>query len=314
MWFKQVQLFEINGPIDFSSNNLIAKLEPFTFKSCLPSMEMSHGWISPLESDDEFAPLVRSINGYIMLCLQIEEKILPSVVIQHELQTKIKKIELEENRKIRQSEKLSLKDEIKITLLPRAFTKFTKIYAYIDTKNRRLILGTGISKKAEQFISLFKKSISEYISPLEIEKLSPIMTHWIKHQSYPSTFSIEKNYVLQDPNQQNRVIRCQQQDAFASSIQTLIKDGCEIKQLAMIWQDRVNFTLADDFTLKSIKFHDDITSQAKEMEPETHDQQLDADFLIMTETLTQLMNDLVPLVTKKKSNVIEEAGVLSMAS
>lgn len=58
------------------------------------------------------------------------------------------------------------------------------------------------------------------------------MTSWLKHQNYSSSFSIEKSCVLQDANHESRVIRCKEQDLFAS-IQTLIKDGCEIKQLAL---------------------------------------------------------------------------------
>ncbi len=306
MWFKQLQLFQFHSSLNLSSNTLIDKLESLAFRSCLPSMEKSMGWISPLDSDDVNAPLIRSINGYTMLCLQIEEKILPASVIRHELAKKIKQIESEEDRKVRQSEKLSLKDEIKLTLLPRAFSKFTKLYAYIDVKNRRVILGTANAKKAEQFIMMFKKSVSEDISSVDINKLSPIITHWIKDQDYPSSFSIEKSCVLQDPNQQGRIIRCQQQDLFTIGVRSLIKDGCEVKQLAINWQDRVNFILSDDLSLKSLKFQDEITAQVKEMEPETQDQQFDADFLIMTDTLSQVLDDLLIVFNKKNPNEITD--------
>lgn len=293
MWFKQVQLLQFTSTLELSTNALLEKLTPFSFKPCLPSMESSLGWVSPFDTDDEFAPLTRSINGYIMLCLQTEDKILPAAVIRHELDKKIKKVELEENRKVRQNEKLAWKDEIKVTLLPRAFSKFTKLYAYIDTKHRRLVLGTANAKKAEQFIRLFKKSTQAETSAIEISKPSPIMTHWVKHHDYPSAFAVEKAGVLQDPNQQNRIIRCQQQDLFAASIQSLMKEGCVMKQLAINWQDRISFVLSDDFSLKNIKFQDEITLQAKEMEPETKEQQFDADFFIMTEALSQLFNDLL---------------------
>lgn len=308
MWFKQIQLFQLNDKFDFSPNNLMEKLEPLAFRPCLPSMEMSSGWISPLDTDDENAPLIRSINGYIMLCLKVEEKILPASVIRHELANKIKMLEKNENRKIYQKEKLSLKDEMKMTLLPRAFSRFTKLYAYIDTKNRRIVFGSANVKKAELFINMLKKSIGEIISSLEVDKLSPIMTHWIQHQNYPPAFIIEKSCVLQDPNQQSRMIRCQQQDLFTNSIQSLIKDGCVIKQLAANWQDRVSFILSDDLILKSLKYQDEITAQAKEMEPETRDQEFDADFLIMSETLTQLVNELLEVFIKKTDDTTDKVA------
>ena len=108
--------------------------------------------------------------------------------------------------------------------------------------------------------------------------------------------------MLQDANQQNRIIRCQQQDLFASNIQSLIKEGCEVKQLVLSWNDQVNFALADDFSLRSIQFQDEIKEQAKDMEPETKQQQFDEDFLIMTATLSNLLNELLNFFIKTQGN------------
>jgi recombination associated protein RdgC len=262
-------------------------------------MPASIGWVAPIDEID--SPLARSLNGCIMLCLQIEEKILPASVIRYELHEKIKAIELMENRKVYHKEKLSLKDEITLTLLPRAFSKYTKLYGYIDTRNQWLILDTNNAKKAEQFISLFKKSVTDKIHPFDLKKLAPIITQWLKNQNYSSDFSIEKACVLQDPNQQNRIIRCQHQDLFAPSIQGLIKEGCEAKQLALTWQDRIHFVLNETFLLSSIKYTDDITSQAGDMEAETKQQHFDADFLIMMETLALLLKDLLSVVAAPAS-------------
>jgi recombination associated protein RdgC len=293
MRFKQLQLFQLLDSARYPLDALLERLEPLAFKPCLPSMPTSSGWVSPL--DEENAPLARSANGYIMLCMQIEEKILPATVIRQEMERKIKKIEAMEERKIRQQEKLSLKDEAVMTLLPRAFSKLTRIYGYIDVQNQWLVLGTTQASKTEQFIALFKKSISEKIHSFELKKLAPTMTRWLKNQNNLNSFTIEKACLLQDPNQQTRTIRCQQQDLFAASIQALIKDGCEAKQLAMFWHDRVGFVLSDDFSIRSIQFQEAVITQIKEIEAETKQQQFDADFLILTDVLSSLLKDLLML-------------------
>ena len=301
MWFKQIQILQLDQS-PYTPESLMSKLEPFAFRPCLPSMLTSIGWVSPIDEEDE--PLVLAMNGYIMLCLQLEEKILPAIVIRQAVTEKIKQIELNEARKIRQKEKLAIKDEMMLTLLPRAFTKISRLYAYIDTKKQRLILNTTNAKKAEQFVMMFKKAITENVQSFELKKLSPIITHWIKHQEYPGAFGIEKKCLLQDPNQQTRMIRCQDQDLFAGSIQALIKDGCEVKQLALSWQDRVNFVLsADDFTISGVRYLEEITSQAMEMEAETKKQQFIANFFIMTETLTHLFEELINVFSNKKADL-----------
>jgi recombination associated protein RdgC len=303
MWFKQVKLYQLTESFRLPVEQLIEKLEPLAFTSCLPSMPSSVGWISPV--DEEGAPLVRAINGCIMLCLQFEEKILPAAVIRQELSDRIKQIETSEGRKVYQKQKLSLKDEIIITLLPRAFSKLTRMYAYIDTRNQWLVVGSTNEKKVEQFISLFKKSVTENVNTFELQKLSPAITHWLKNQNYPTSFSIEKACVLQDPDQQNRVVRCQQQDLFANSIQAVLKDGYLVKQLAVCWQDYVNFVLVDNFSLQSIRFEDQVIAQANDIEAETKQQQFDADFLIMSETLSALLKELLQLFLKTESPLLE---------
>ena len=154
MWFKQIQLFQLPDSIRFSPDEVTAQLEPFCFTPCLPSFPSSYGWVSPF--DDENAPLAHSLNGFIMLCLQIEEKILPATVIRHELNEKIKRIEASGDRKVRQKEKLSLKDEVTMTLLPRAFSKLTRIYAYIDPRNHWLVLGTTNAGKTKNLFHCLK--------------------------------------------------------------------------------------------------------------------------------------------------------------
>lgn len=301
MLFKQFQLFQLTAPIKLSNETMLERLEPFAFNPCLPSMPSSMGWVSPIDQEGE--PLIRTINGCVMLCLQIEEKILPSSVVAQALKDKIKKIEATEDRRVRKKEKLSYKDELTQTLLMRAFTKFTRIQAYIDTRNNWLVLNTTSAAKTEMFITMFKKVFGDDVGAYEVVKPSAILTSWLKDQQYPTVFSVEKSCVLQDPNQQNRVIRAQQQDLFADSIQSLVKEGCAVIQIALCWHDRINFVLADDFSVRSIRLaEDDLIDVTDDFE--TKQQKFDADFLMLTETFAGLINDLLSVFLK--ANIEEQ--------
>lgn len=298
MWFKQVQLFQLTAPMSSSPNALAERLAPLAFTPCLPSHPTSMGWVSPIEEDD--APLTRGINGCIMLCLQLEEKILPASVVSQAVKDKIKVLETTEARKIRQKEKLALKEDTTQTLLPRAFSKLSRLYAYIDTRHGWLILNTTTPRKTDLFISMLKKSLGDIIESIDVIKPSALLTHWLKTQEYPRTFSIEKSCVLQDPNQQNRVIRCQQQDLFVDSIQTLVKDGCEAIQMALCWHDRIQFVLANDFTLRSVGLsEDDLVDLSDDIE--TKQQKFDADFVMMTEMFAGLFTDLLSQFSNEES-------------
>jgi recombination associated protein RdgC len=121
------------------------------------------------------------------------------------------------------------------------------------------------------------------------------MTRWLKNQQYPTSFAIEKACMLQDPKQEGRIIRCKEQNLFDDGIQSLIKDGCEAVQLALSWQDRVEFVLTNDFSLTSIQFADEIIAQVKELEAETDQQRFHADFVIMAGVFQALLTELLDL-------------------
>lgn len=329
MWFKQLQLFQFEETLNYSFlDRLDEQLSKLAFHACLPSMQQSMGWVPPIEEDEvsELDPeehtqshgLVRSMQHYAMICLQVEEKILPATVVRQALDEKVKQLESAEGYKMGGKRKMILKDEIMMTLLPRAFTKRTRIYAYIDIKQGWLVLGSANQKRAEQFLGLLKKSIVEAIYPVKSKNIAAKLTHWLKHQDYPNSLAIEKACMLQDPKQENRIIRCKQQDLFAQSIQALLKDGCEAMQLAFSWEDRINFVINHDFSLSGIRFEDALITEAKDRGAESPRQQFDADFLIMTEALAGLLQDLCDcLVTESKlgaqaheTMLNQDAGVL----
>lgn len=288
MWFKQIQIFQLASNFIYAQKHIENKLEALTFRACTPAMPYSFGWIAPIDEDE--APLLREMSGYIMICLQVEEKILPSTVVRQHLDAAIKERELSEDRKLGRAEKQRLKDEIVHTLLVRAFTKLSKIYGYLDTKNHRLILGTANPKSTERFISHFKKAFGDVVFALELEKVAPQLTEWVKQDDYPSSLGLSKSCVLQDPKQKNRIIRCNHQNLLAAPIQSLIQDGCYIVQLGLNWQDHVEFVLTEHLALLSLRYQDEIKAQSEEMEIETVAQQFDTDFLIMSQTLAGLID------------------------
>ena len=308
MWFKQARIFQLLNVDELDS--IEEALESLEFKPCLPRLPFTYGWVSPL--DQEAAPLAHTSTQYVMLCMQLEEKILPATVVRHTLNEKIKAIEQQQERRVSHKEKYALKDEITQTLLPRAFSKHSRTYAFIDIKNSLLIIDTTATFKVEKFLELFKKSLDEIsYHAIETKKNFKTLNTMVINEDCPRSFLIEKSCVLRDPNQQSRVIRCQQQDLSASAIQSLLKDACEVQQLSLNWQDKISCTLVDDFTLKGIQYQDDVVKLARDNEGESAAESFDADFYIMTETLTALLLKLMALFKTKQKSVEKEAILLS---
>ncbi|MGA2655166.1 MAG: recombination-associated protein RdgC [Gammaproteobacteria bacterium] len=307
MWFKQIQYFHLKTSLPYQADYLSQALANLAFEPCLPSLPLGMGFIPPLQNnDEEEAPLVHAANGYMMLCLQVEEKILPSTVVRQALQERIKIIEQTQKRKVPYKEKQALQSDIISTLLPRAFSRFKQIYAYIDTKRDCLILNTVHPKEVGYFLNSWKKVLPDHGLFLpELKDLNYVLTHWVQHHSYPQSFEIDKACVLQDPSQQSRTIRCQQQNLSATPIQSLLTDGCQVKQLALTWQERVSFTINSEFMIRSLDFQDKLQS-SDAGDAQTEQQQFDVDFILMTQAVAELMTDLIAVLSK--SQALQEQG------
>lgn len=302
MWFKQIQLFQITPTIAYQPDELAETLSQLLFTPCLPSLPVSIGWVAPIDKDE--APLVHAANGYMMICLQVEQKILPATVINQTLQEKVKSIESEQARTVGHKEKQKLKAEIVFTLLPRAFSNKKRIYAYIDSNTGHLVMNTINKKDTEHFLNAWKKVFSTHkLTPPALKKPGIILTNWLAHQSQPDVFIIEEACTLQDISQQRRTINCQYQDLMVAPIQSLLKDNCEVKQLALSWLERVSFTLTNEFLLRGVRYQEAVLALAKADVSETAEQQFASDFLIMSDTINKITQDLLAEFAKQEGDM-----------
>jgi len=292
MWFKQARIFELSKSIPYDAEWLEACLQPLVYTPCLPSFSASHGWAPVIEN--EHGSLVHASNGYLLFCLQVEEKILPSTVIQQSVNEKIRSMEKKQGRKVSRKEKLDLKDEMTQTLLPRAFSKFSPVYAYIDTRKNQLVVNHHNAKRIEAFEKLFSRCCDEIkLRNIQTKKIAYLLTQWLVNGGIPESFSIGEGCLLRDPDQQTRRIRCQNQDLFSNGLQSILKDNHEVVEITLHWQDRVIFNLTEDFHIKNIRYSDSLVDTAKNHPSENEEQRFDTNFYLMSETLSDLWNDLL---------------------
>ena len=292
MWFKQATLFKFSKPFSSSISELNELLKPLSFTPCLPSFASSIGWTSPLGQAHQ--ELVYGSKRFLLIALQFEEKILPATVVRQAVIEKIAEIEAKEARSVRGKEKQTIKDEMMQTLLPRAFSKKSMITAYIDLKEQLLVLNSSTPSKVERFIAFFKRAIAPIdLHGIEVKKPIDLMTNWLKGEAVPRNFEIGQACLMRDPQQEKRMIRCQHQDLFAANIQAFLKEECEVMNLAMAWKEQVKFTLTGEFSLRGIQFQEAVLSLAESDYTETAEQRFDADFVLMTELMSQLLDDLL---------------------
>lgn len=288
MWFKNLIIFQLTESFKVDIETFENSLAEHKFHPCQSIDPISMGWTSPIGIEE--GTLVHHANGYSMVCLKIEEKIVPVGVIKEMLDEKVEEVELRENRKVRKKEKDALKDEIYHSLLPRAFSKHSFIYGYIDLKANLLVIDAASSKKAEILTVQLRKALGSLkIQTPDVITIPTLLTKWLAENKYPNDLVIEDNCVLKDPDDNSGTIRCQRQNLLSGEIAQLIENGREVIQMGLTWRDQIGFVIKEDFSVRSVKFLEVLQDQANDIFTETESERFDADFAIMTESLHEFI-------------------------
>lgn len=293
LWFKNLMVYRLSREVTLNADEMEKQLNAFAFTSC-GSQEMAKtGWVSPLGSHSE--ALTHAINGQIMICARKEEKILPSPVIKQALQAKIAKLEGEQQRKLKKTEKDALKDEVLHSLLPRAFSRFNQIAMWIDTVNSLIMVDASSAKRAEDTLALLRKSLGSLpVVPLTMENpIELTLTKWVRSGELPAGFIIQDEAELQAILEEGGVIRCKKQNLISDEIAVHIEAGKLVTKLAVDWQERIQLLLADDGSLKRLRFADTLREQNDDIDRDDFAQRFDADFILMTSELAALINNTI---------------------
>ncbi|KAA1195577.1 recombination-associated protein RdgC [Photorhabdus heterorhabditis] len=293
LWFKNLMIYRLNREISLSADELEKQLSPLAFTPCGSQDMAKTGWVPPMGSNSD--AFTHVANNQILICARKEEKMLPSPVIKQALQAKIEKLEGEQHRKLKKTEKDSLKDEILHTLLPRAFSRFSQTYIWIDIANNLIIVDAASAKRAEDNLALLRKSLGSLpVVPLTFkDPIELTLTEWVRSGDLPTGFALMDEAELKAILEEGGVIRCKKQDLISDEIATHIEAGKCVTQLALDWEERIQLMLSDDGAFKRIKFSDTLREQNDDIDREDFAQRFDADFILMTGELSALIKSTI---------------------
>lgn len=293
-FFKNAIIYRISNPMSLMAQlaTIEQQLLPFQFTPCGSQDTARTGWVPATAFSQTLA---HQANGQYLLTVQRQEKILPGPVIKQELNARIAKLESEQGRKLKKTEKDSLKDEVLQSLLPRAFTKDSRTQLWIDITSGLIVVDASSARKAEDALALLRKSLGSLpVIPLTIENpVELTMTEWVRSGNAPSGFAIGDAAELKAILADGGIARVKKQDLVSDEIATHIEAGKVVTKLALDWQQRVTFTLTDDAMLTRLKFCDELIDQNDDIDREDVLARFDADFTLMTGELSALIKQLV---------------------
>ena len=292
MWFKNLRPYRLTSPFELTAEQLEEKLQQQLFQPCGKTQASRVGWVPALSGGEL---LVHAAGNCLLVCMRREERILPATVVREELDNRVADIELEQGRKVRRKEKESMKDEIIMDYLPRAFTRSNHTYAYIDVTTSWLFVDSASAGKAEELVNLLRESIGTL--PLLLPEVNnaptAVMSSWLQNSTVPEGLVIGTECELRDPSEEGGVVRCRRQDLYSEEIQTHLEAGKRVDKLAVEWQEQLNLVLSEDLCLRRLKFSEAMSTANDDIDSEDYAARFDADFALMTSTLTPLITEVM---------------------
>lgn len=304
--FKNAQIYRLPKNWAITAEGLALHLAPQAFTP-LGSLDMQcMGWVPARDSSNGFVHLV---NRQFLLRLQTEKKILPSSVINQVTRERAKELEEQQGFPPGRKQTKELKEQVTDELLPRAFTRLSSMWVWIDPVNGWLVADSSSPAKAEEALKLLFKAVPKF--PLETVRtvMSPsaAMTDWLASDEAPDSFTVDQDTELRSTAESRATVRYVRHTLEADQIRQHIETGKQCTRLALTWADKISFTLAENLSIKKITLLD-VLKENHDISGKNADERFDGDFMLFAGEMAKLLSALVAALGGELPDNIERDG------
>ncbi len=293
MWFKNLLLYRFTDALPFDDETLEPLLHSSPFKPCGSQDLARVGWIAPMPGADL---LSHQASGCQLVCLRKQQKILPGAAVAEALEEKIAQIEQAEARKIYRKERKQLKEEISHSLLPRAFTRSSRTYAYIDKKaggEGWILINSGSHNNAEELLTQLRNDVGSLpVEPVQTKhNVTLTMTQWLRSGQLPKNFTLGSQCELRDSREASNIVRVRGQDLRSDEVLQHLEAGKQVTRLELHWHEAVSCVLGEDLIVRRLGFTDALRERMDNTDDERA--QFDQEFGVMTLELGKFLSELI---------------------
>lgn len=265
-------------------------LQGARFIECGPTQDKSMGWVEP--RGQAHAALLEVVDGQWIAELRIETRAVPASVVNRMALQRADQIQAEYGRQPGRKELRDIKDDIRLQLLPQAFTKQTSVRVWLDRAAGLVLLDTASQSRADDVMALLLQALPGISLALIDTREAPAtaMAHWLLAQQAPGHFSLDRECELRASDATRALVRYARHRLDTAEVQGHVQDGKLPTRLALTWQGRVSFVLTESLQIKKIGYLEGVFENTGATAQDDH---FDADVAIATGEWRQLLPELL---------------------
>ena len=285
--FRNVRFYRLTGTWPESEQELTEALSPESFRPCGPLTEKTSGWEPP--GADSNGPLGRRVGGADLLQLRSQSRLLPAAAINEALDERIDEFRDRMGQEPSRREKRRLKEQTRDSLLPKALLRSERTRGFLFLSEKIFAIDASTPAKAERFLEHLRAPLGKLeTSDLTFKSsLSGLLTRIFLGDS-PGGINPGRECRMQDVSENRSRVHWVDMDLTDTSIRRHVRDGMKLTHLAIEVGGVMSCVIDENGALSKLRL---LGIDAKE-ETEDEDPQarLDAEFVLLTGTLRQLID------------------------
>jgi recombination associated protein RdgC len=291
--FRNLRFYRITSPWPKTEQKLSEVLSENTFSPCGAFSERVAGWEALANYDD--APLCRRLNGADLLQLRTQSRVLPVAAIKEALEEKVVEYRLRLEQDPPRGELRRLREDTRDELLPRALLKSERSRGCFIHSESLLAIDVGTDAKAEWFIDQLRTCFGQFnCTPLTFNNPPEDLLKRIFLGETLLGFSLGRECRMQDRRDSKSIATWRECELADASIRRHVADGMKLTHLGVGFDELVSCVIDNDAVISKLKF---IKGDAVDT-PDHEDPlaRLDADFVLLSGTVQQLLGNLKTLL------------------
>lgn len=290
MFFKNLQIYRLPQNWAPGLDNLERQLASKPFVPCGSQDMESRGWLSPLGND----VLVHAVGEQWLVALGFEHRLLPAAVVKEVADERAEELAEQQGYKLGRKQLKELREQVTQELLPRAFTRRRRMWAWIDPVNGWLVVDAPSQSKAEDMLEQLRHTLDSFPLTLLRTERSPMaaMADWLAGGEAPAGFTIDQDCELRSVSEDKAAVRYVRHTLEGDEVKGHLEAGKLPTRLALTFDDRISFVLTEKLEIKRVDFLDVVRDQL-DGDKDDAEAVFNAEFALMTGELSHLLPALV---------------------